>query len=331
MTAPLLQVTGIGVHFTKRQIGLRRTVHAVDDVSFALDQSETLGLVGESGSGKSTAGAAVIGLQPLTYGRVDFRGQPLPAQSEPAWRVLRRQMQIVFQDPFSSLNPRRTVGQALAEPLRLHKLADRANLRARIVALLEQVGLSEAMVDRYPSALSGGQRQRVCIARALAVEPDLIVCDEITSALDVSTQAQIIALLMGLQKATGVSLLFISHDLGLVRGLADRVAVMYLGKIVEHGAADAIFTAPLHPYSSALIRAAPVPDPAIEAKRPHRPLPGEIPDPTDPPSGCRFRTRCPFATEICTREEPAMEEGAAGHNVACHHWREIAENEAGAP
>ena len=324
MTTPLLDVAGIGVHFTKRALGFRQTVHAVDDVSFTLDKGETLGLVGESGSGKSTAGNAVIGLQALTYGSVSFRGTPLPAPSEPAWRALRRHMQIIFQDPFSSLNPRRTVGQALAEPLRLHKLADGATLRPRIVALLEQVGLSEETIDRHPSALSGGQRQRVCIARVLAVEPDLIVCDEITSALDVSTQAQIIALLTDLQKATGIAVLFISHDLGLIRGLADRVAVMYLGKIVEHGATDDVFATPLHPYSAALLRAAPVPDPVIEAKRARQPLAGEIPDPADPPSGCRFRTRCPFATEICAREQPATQDAAGQHAVACHHWREIA-------
>jgi len=276
-----------------------------------------LGLVGESGSGKSTLGLAALGLQGLSAGEARVDGAPMPAPGTAAWRALRRRVQIIYQDPFSALDPRWTIARSLAEPLRLHRLAPRREWPDRIASLLEEVGLPPETAARYPAALSGGQRQRVCIARALAVEPEAIVCDEITSALDVSTQAQIVALLDRVRGRTGVALLFISHDLALVQSVADRIAVMYLGRIVEEGPADAMFEAPRHPYTRALLAAAPVPDPGIEAARAHRPLEGEIPDPSDPPSGCRFRTRCPHADALCAREVPALEPAGAGR-VACH-------------
>lgn len=316
---PVLSANDISVFFPKKAGRKILTVRAVDKVSFSVHKGETFGLVGESGSGKSTAGNAAIGLQSLSAGEVRYQDQPMPARNDPRWRELRRQLQIVFQDPYSSLNPRRTVGQALAEPLLLHKLVDRPALDGEVARLLELVGLTPEMADRYPGALSGGQRQRVGIARALAVQPELIVCDEITSALDVSTQAQIVSLLLDLKQKTDIALIFISHDLGLVRGVADKIGVMYLGQIVESGATAEVFSNPLHPYTRALMSAAPVPDPQREAGRSHIPLAGEIPDPANPPSGCYFRTRCPRATALCEREAPPMTRLASGHQAACHH------------
>jgi len=324
MSEPLLQVNDANVVFTQRRRGRTRHIQAVTEASLSLAPGETLGLVGESGSGKSTLGTAAIGLQGLTGGEVIFDGRPMPASGTTEWRRLRRRLQIVFQDPFSALNPRQTIGQSLAEPLRLHGLAPRNQWLDRVGKLLEEVGLNAEMALQYPSTLSGGQRQRVCIARALAVEPDVIVCDEITSALDVSTQAQIVTLIGELQAKTGVAFLFISHDLGLVRTVADRAAVMYLGRIVETGPAEELFRAPRHPYAQALLAAAPVPDPGVETQRERHPLKGEIPDPANPPSGCRFRTRCPHAQPLCAEKAPHNETVGQGH-VACHYWRTIAD------
>ncbi|WP_127144522.1 ABC transporter ATP-binding protein [Pelagibacterium montanilacus] len=322
MNAPLLDVRDAEIVFTARRGGVTRHIQAVSGASISVARGQTVGLVGESGSGKSTLGAAAIGLQALDGGEVLFDGTPMPAEGSPAWRTLRRRVQVIFQDPFSALNPRQTIGQSLAEPLRLHSMGPRRSWPDRIAELLELVGLNPEMARQYPGTLSGGQRQRVCIARALAVEPDLIVCDEITSALDVSTQAQIVALIADIQKRMGVALLFISHDLGLVRAIADRTAVMYLGRIMEAGPAGEVFETPRHPYTRALLGAAPIPDPVLEARRERIPLRGEIPDPADPPSGCRFRTRCPHAREECAKRTP-LPEPAGGAIVACHFWREI--------
>lgn len=316
---PILSVADASVFFPKRVGRKVLTVRAVDQISFDVAQGETFGLVGESGSGKSTAGTAAIGLQPLTAGEVRYLGTALPDRGDQKWRELRRQLQIVFQDPYSSLNPRRSIGQALTEPLQLHGLAKPSEYASEIVRLLELVGLPPEMADRYPGALSGGQRQRVGIARALAVQPELIVCDEITSALDVSTQAQIVSLLRDLKQKTNIALIFISHDLGLVRGVADKIGVMYLGQIVESGSTADVYSNPMHPYTRALMGAAPVPDPKREADRERTPLKGEIPDPANPPSGCYFRTRCPLATDICAREAPPVTRFSNDHRVACHH------------
>jgi peptide/nickel transport system ATP-binding protein/oligopeptide transport system ATP-binding protein len=326
----ILSLQDVSVHFAKRKGGQTRTVQAAAGVTMDLAPGEILGLVGESGSGKSTVGTAAIGLQALTLGQVTYRGQPLPAQGSAQWRALRRQLQIVFQDPFSALNPRRTIADALSEPLRLHRLVSKNEEEHRIAELLEQVGLDPALMKRHPAALSGGQRQRVCFARALAVEPEVIICDEVTSALDVSTQAQIVSLIRKLRDETGIAFLFISHDLGVVRNLADRVMVMYLGRIAEQGRTGDIFAKPLHPYTQALIAAAPVPDPAIEMARDHTPLTGDIPDPADPPSGCRFHTRCVHAQDLCRAESPELIE-AGQQSVACHFWKEISEAKATRP
>jgi oligopeptide transport system ATP-binding protein len=318
----LLEVRHLVKHFPAGGGVLARphgVVRAVDDVSFAIRRGETLGLVGESGCGKTTTGRCILQLERPTSGEVLFEGVDLVPLGEPALRAIRRRVQVIFQDPYSSLNPRMTVGQILAEPLKVHGIVRGTAAReARVHELLAQVGLLPQHARRYPHQLSGGQRQRVGIARALAMEPALIVCDEPVSALDVSIQAQIINLLEDLQSRLGLTFLFIAHDLSVVRHISGRVAVMYLGKIVEIADRRALYEAPLHPYTRALLSAVPIPDPELEARRARTVLRGEVPSPLNPPAGCVFHPRCPLAMERCPAEVPALREIKPGHWAACH-------------
>jgi len=317
----LLEVRDLVKHFPVRT-GLRRpalSVKAIDGVSFTLHRGETLGLVGESGCGKTTTGRCVLLLERPTSGQVVFEGTELTTLPEEKMRAMRRRMQVIFQDPYSSLNPRMTVAQILAEPLKVHGLVTGKSARAaRVQELLGQVGLLPQHARRYPHQLSGGQRQRVGIARALAMEPALIVCDEPVSALDVSIQAQIVNLLEDLQKRLGLTYLFIAHDLSVVRHISDRVVVMYLGKIAEVADRRALYEEPLHPYTRALLSAVPIPDPKLEAQRERTVLRGEVPSALTPPSGCVFHPRCPIAVARCSAEIPALREIRPAHWAACH-------------
>jgi oligopeptide/dipeptide ABC transporter ATP-binding protein len=323
---PLLEVSDLVVHYHIRGAGRivrsHEVVHAVDGVSFALQRSETLGLVGESGCGKSTTGRAILHLEKPTSGRVCFEERDLTTMSGRDLTALRRHMQIVFQDPIGALNPRHTVGQLISEPLRVHDLVPKARRRARVEELLELVGLPADAVSRFPHEFSGGQCQRIGIARALAGEPNLLVLDEPVSALDVSIQAQILQLLTDLQDRLGLAYLFIAHDLAVVGEMSDRVAVMYLGKIVELAERDSLYAAPHHPYTQALFSAIPVPDPKLSAERHRAVVSGEVPSSLSPPPGCRFHTRCPLAQERCRLEEPLLRTVGTGHDVACHFAEE---------
>jgi len=322
----LLEAHDLAVDFALPGDGIwapRRSLRALDGVSFALAAGETLGVVGESGCGKSTLARALLGLVPLAAGAVRWRGQDVGRLDRRARRGLRRDLQIVFQDPLASLDPRLTAGQIITEPLLTHEAGiGRAAIAARVASALARVGLDPLHVNRYPHEFSGGQCQRIAIARATILEPKLVVCDEPTSALDVSIQAQIVNLLVGMQADLGLALLFISHNLAIVRHVSHRIAVLYLGRLVELGPAEQVFHAPRHPYAKALIAALPFPDPARETARAAPRLDGDPPSPLTPPSGCVFRTRCAHAIARCAAERPALERDG-DHAVACHRWREL--------
>jgi len=321
---PLVEVRDLVKYFPIHAGLLSRhvaDVKAVDGVSFDIDAGETLGLVGESGSGKTTIGRMLLHLLPATGGSIAYNGAEITTMRADDVRRLRRQIQIIFQDPYASLNPRMTIGEIVGEPLRIHGIATGKAARDRVQELLRLVGLRPYSANRYPHEFSGGQRQRIGIARALAVDPKFIVCDEPVSALDVSIQAQVINLLEDLQQQFGLTYLFIAHDLSVVRHISTRVAVMYVGKLVELSTRDEIYERPLHPYTQALLSAIPIPDPAAERRRKRIVLTGDIPSPVDPPTGCRFHTRCPVAFERCKVEDPAFRDYGGGHFAACH-WVE---------
>src|SRR5580700_9036182 len=323
---PLLELRGLRMHFpvtegiiARRHVG---NVKAVDGVDFTMSRGETLGLVGESGCGKTTMGRCILRLETPTAGEILYDGVDIARLGRRELVALRRRIQVIFQDPYSSLNPRMKVGSIIEEPMRVHGVEpDRTRRTARVHELLSLCGLNPNFADRYPHEMSGGQRQRVGIARALALEPEFIVCDEAVSALDVSIQAQIINLLEDLRDKFNLTYLFIAHDLSVVRHLCQRVAVMYLGRIVELASCDELFDNPLHPYTQALLAAVPVPDPTVEAERIFRPVKGEVPSPISPPSGCVFHPRCPIAVERCKQDRPELRELRPGHWVACSEVR----------
>ena len=312
--APLLEVANLTKHFVTQ----RGTVHAVDDVSFTIGRGETVGLVGESGCGKSTLGRMIVRLVAPTSGSVHLDGEEVGHPKGRALKKFRRKVQLIFQDPFASLNPRSTVGRILEEPLIVHDLGNHTHRREMVGSLLKRVGLRPEAASRYPHEFSGGQRQRIGIARALALSPELVVCDEPVSALDVSIQAQILNLLSALKRDTNLAYLFISHDLSVIRYIADRIIVMYLGKIAEVADHESIWARPLHPYTQALIAAVPLPDPQAARTRQRLVLESDLPSPLSPPAGCRFHTRCPYAVDICRQDVPALREVSPGRYVACH-------------
>jgi oligopeptide transport system ATP-binding protein len=319
---PLVEIKHVKKYFPIRKGVLQREVarvHAVDDVSFSVQPGETLGLVGESGCGKSTLGRTIVRLLEPTAGEILFEGQRIEELGPRQLRPLRRQMQMVFQDPYASLNPRKRVGTIIGDPLKIHKLGDAKERKARVEQLLETVGLSPEHYNRFPHEFSGGQRQRIGIARALALQPKLIVADEPVSALDVSIQSQMLNLLEDLQNEFNLTYIFIAHDLGVVRHVSDRIAVMYLGKLVELSPAEELYTRPIMPYTEALLSAVPIPDPDLAAARERIVLEGDVPSPINPPTGCRFHPRCRYATQVCSEVEPPLVEYGNGHLAACHH------------
>ena len=319
---PLLEVRHVKKYFPIRSGVLQREVarvHAVDDVSFVIRPGETLGLVGESGCGKSTLGRTIVRLLEPTDGQIIFQGRDVSHLGTRAMRPLRRELQMVFQDPYASLNPRKRVGTIVSDPMRIHNLGSRAEQKQRVGEILESVGLSPEHYNRFPHEFSGGQRQRIGIARALALRPKLIVADEPVSALDVSIQSQMLNLLDDLQNELQLTYLFIAHDLGVVRHVSDRIAVMYLGKLVEVSPAEELYTRPIMPYTEALLSAVPIPDPDLAEKRERIVLEGDVPSPINPPSGCRFHPRCRYATDVCKQLEPPLVDYGNGHLAACHH------------